>query len=94
MENATPIPGVDYPRTFVEMDECFRTEAGCRAYIQRLRWPGGFVCECCSVVGEPWVSVRGVFDAGHATVARRLRLARYPRTLTNHFVCGFWQCGF
>lgn len=61
MENVTPIPGVDYPRTFVEMDEWFRTEAGCRAYIQRLRWPSGFVCECCGVVGEPWVSVRGVF---------------------------------
>jgi len=57
----TPGAGVEYPRTFDEMDEWFRTEAGCRAYIQRLRWPEGFVCGRCGVVGEPWVTARGVF---------------------------------
>jgi len=61
MENARQAPGVDYPRTFDEMDDWFRTEAGCRDYIRRLRWPDGFVCERCGVVGEPWVTARGVF---------------------------------
>ena len=68
MENAGEIPvavtpggGVEYPRTFDEMDEGFRTEAGCRAYIQRLRWPDGFVCGRCGIVEEPWVTARGVF---------------------------------
>ena len=61
MENASPIPGVDYPRTFDEMDEWFRTDAQCRDYIQRLCWPNGFVCERCGVAGEPWVTARGVF---------------------------------
>jgi len=68
MERASDIPvrvtpgaGVEYPRTFDEMDEWFRTEAGCRAYIQRLRWPGGFVCGRCGIVGGPWVTARGVF---------------------------------
>lgn len=61
MENAKPTPGVDYPREFEEMDEWFRTEAGCRDYIRGLRWPDGFVCERCGVVGESWVTVRGVF---------------------------------
>ena len=42
METGKQPPGVDYPRTFDEMDEWFRTEAGCRAHIQRLRWPDEF----------------------------------------------------
>jgi hypothetical protein len=61
MENTKPGTGTDYPRTFDEMDEWFRTEAGCRGYIRRLRWPGGFVCGCCGVTREPWVMARGIF---------------------------------
>ena len=61
METEKPVPGVDYPRTFEEMDERFRSEVECREYIRRLRWPDGFVCACCGNVGEPWVTSRGVF---------------------------------
>ncbi len=61
MEKATPTPGVDYPRTFDEMDDWFRTEVQCRDYIRRLCWPNGFVCERCGIDGEPWVTARGVF---------------------------------
>jgi len=61
MENAKPSPGVDYPRTFEEMDDWFRSDDGCRDYIRRLRWPDGFVCRHCGVIGEPWVMARGVF---------------------------------
>jgi transposase-like protein len=49
-----PVAGVDYPRTFQEMEQWFRGEAACRDYIRRLRWPGGFVCPSCGVAGEPW----------------------------------------
>ena len=61
MEKASQTPGVDYPRTFDEMDDWFRTEAQCRDYIRGLCWPNGFVCERCGVAGEPWVTARGVF---------------------------------
>lgn len=61
METAKhPVPGIDYPRTFQEMDEWFATEAACRDYIRRLRWPDGFVCRRCGTAGEPWVTARGV----------------------------------
>ena len=53
-------PANEYPRTFEEMDEMFRSETGCRAYIRRLRWPDGFVCGSCGVIREPWVMARGV----------------------------------
>ena len=55
-----PVPGVDYPRTFQEMDEWFRSEAGCREYIRRLRWPDGFACPHCGALGEPWTMSDGL----------------------------------
>jgi transposase-like protein len=54
------VPGVDYPQTFQAMDERFRTEAACRDYIRRLRWPDGFVCRRCGATGDPWMTARGV----------------------------------
>ena len=55
-----PIPGVDYPRTFQEMDDRFRDDAGCREYIRHLRWPEGFVCPHCEGIGEPWMMSDGL----------------------------------
>jgi hypothetical protein len=43
------------------MGTWFRTEAGCRDYVRRLRWPEGFVCRRCGAMAEPWVTARGVF---------------------------------
>src|SRR5664280_1734021 len=54
------VPGVDYPRTFQEVDEWFRSDAACREYIRRLRWPGGFICPRCGWTGKPWVTSRGL----------------------------------
>jgi transposase-like protein len=51
--------GIDYPRTFQEMDERFRSDAACREYIQLLRWPNGFLCPECGVAGDPWMMSRG-----------------------------------
>ena len=61
MEDARDlVPGVDYPRTFQEVDEWFRSDAACRDYIRRLRWPDGFICRRCEWTGEPWVTSRGL----------------------------------
>jgi len=49
-----PVAGVDYPQTFQAMDEWFRSDAACRDYIRRLRWPNGFVCAHCGLGKEPW----------------------------------------
>ena len=38
----------DFPRTLVEFEERFRTEAACQAYLFALRWPDGFVCPRCA----------------------------------------------
>lgn len=52
--------GVDYPRNRLELDEFFPDEASCWAYLERLRWPDGFVCPRCGWSGEPWRSSEGL----------------------------------
>jgi len=48
MENpAKPVGGIDYPTTFQEFDEWFYDEGACLEYIEKLRWPNGFICPNC-----------------------------------------------
>jgi len=42
-----PVGGIDYPRTLQEFDQWFSTEQACLDFLQRLRWPDGFVCPKC-----------------------------------------------
>ncbi len=37
----------DYPRNVGEFEERFGSEAACRAYLVKLRWPDGFLCPSC-----------------------------------------------
>ena len=43
-----PVGGVDYPRTFQELQEWFPDDQACLQYLAKLRWPDGFVCPSCS----------------------------------------------
>lgn len=54
-----PKVGEDYPRGWVELHAWFPDEAACLTYLERLRWPDGFTCPACGVVGEPWHQTRG-----------------------------------
>ena len=52
--------GRDYPRTYREFVKMFRDEEACRAYLEQLRWSGGFVCPACGqTTGAPWRQTRG-----------------------------------
>jgi transposase-like protein len=48
----------DYPRNLAEFEARFSTEAACREYLIRLRWPDGFRCPRCD--GRKNWPVRGV----------------------------------
>ena len=50
-------PVEDYPRDLLELEARFSTEAACREYLGRLRWPDGFRCPHCGG-GKAW-PVRG-----------------------------------
>ena len=55
---AGPTAGKDYPRNWSEFLDWFASEEACLAYLEKLRWPDGFVCPACGVVGEPYRSSR------------------------------------
>src|SRR5665811_2328766 len=42
-----PVGGVDYPRTFQELQAWLPDDQACLNYLARLRWPDGFVCPSC-----------------------------------------------
>ena len=51
--------GRDYPRIYREFVEWFPDEESCIAYLEKLRWPNGFICPACNFVSEPWHQTRG-----------------------------------
>lgn len=54
----SPEPGKDYPRNWNEFLDHFPSEQSCLDYLERLRWPQGFVCPHCGVAAEPYRSSR------------------------------------
>ena len=61
-----PVGGVDYPRTFQELQAWFPDDRACLQYLARLRWPDGFVCPSLNprvADGEGQVDVRGLRPA-------------------------------
>ncbi len=61
---------LEYPRTFQEFEVWFATEARCREYLARLRWPKGFYCPQCDLRAKPWITERGYLrcrDCRHET---------------------------
>ena len=54
-----PQVGQDYPKNWVQFLDWFHSEEACRAYLDQLRWPDGFVCPKCEQHGNPCRSTRG-----------------------------------
>lgn len=44
---------VDQPQSLLEFQRAFPDEAACADYMERVRWPDGFHCPDCGVVGTP-----------------------------------------
>jgi len=70
----TPTAGIDYPRTWNQFEDWFATEDDCARYLERLRWPDGFVCPSCATKREPYRSSRGRLIC---------RTCRHPGTVTS-----------
>ena len=54
----TPTPGQDFPRTWNEFLDWFATEEACQAFLEKLRWPQGFVCPRCGNAGDVYRASR------------------------------------
>ena len=55
--------GEDYPRNLPEFDARFATEAACREYLMKVRWPHGFMCPRCQG-REAWTTKRNLLVCG------------------------------
>lgn len=51
-KDATDSP-LEVPENLLGFQRMFPDEAACLRYLERLRWPDGFVCKCCGKCGEP-----------------------------------------
>lgn len=49
----SPISGSDYPRTWSQFLDSFAADEPCLLYVERLRWPQGFVCPRCGIAEQP-----------------------------------------
>lgn len=58
-QSSKPIAGQDYPRDWNQFLDWFSDEESCLSYLERLRWPQGFVCPRCREKGEPFRASRG-----------------------------------
>jgi transposase-like protein len=54
-----PTAGKDYPATWSNFEDWFASEEACAAYLEQLRWPGGFICPACGAAGQPGRTSRG-----------------------------------
>ena len=54
----------DYPRDLAEFEDRFATEAACREYLIKLRWPDGFMCPRCSG-RQGWTTARNLMVCGN-----------------------------
>ena len=50
----------EYPETVLEFRERFATEEACKAYLEALRWPNGFVCPQCGG-SRAWAMQRALY---------------------------------
>jgi transposase-like protein len=54
----SPIAGDDYPRYWNQFLEWFGTDEACQSYLEKLRWPAGFVCPRCRQAGTAYRASR------------------------------------
>jgi len=43
-----------FPKTLMEFQQYFPNEEACVRHLLRIRWPEGFKCSACGLLGEPW----------------------------------------
>lgn len=44
----------DFPKTLLEFQQIFPNEVACARHLERIRWPEGFECLACGLLGDPW----------------------------------------
>jgi transposase-like protein len=83
----------DYPRTWSEFLDWFSSEEACLAYLERLRWPLGFVCPSCATMAAPSRASRGRLlckDCGHQSTVTAGTIFDKTRTPLKVWLAAAW----
>jgi transposase-like protein len=91
-----PQAGRDYPATWKTFEAWFPDDGACREYLERLRWPDGFVCPACGVqdawrtAAERWMcgSCSRQTSVTAGTIFHRTRTPLKTWFTAVWFVCG------
>jgi hypothetical protein len=88
-----PVAGIDYPETLQEFDDWFATEQACLEYLQKIRWPNGFICPACKG-HKAWQMKTGLFRCTLLVSVKHLFLLEpFSREPESHLDSGFRQFG-
>lgn len=49
---------IEYPMNILDFQKMFPDETTCLKYLERMRWPNGFVCTKCSHASDPFRSLK------------------------------------
>ncbi len=89
----TPIAGEAYPKAWSQFMDWFSSEESCFAYLEKLRWPRGFVCPACGVMGEPYRASRNRLmcpDCKHQTSVTTGTIFDKTRTPLKVWLAAAW----
>lgn len=87
-----PVAGIDYPGTYQQLLEWFPDDAACVAYLEKLRWPGGFSCPTCAGEGY-WRTSRGLLmctGCGRKTSVTAGTIFHRTRTPLSTWFAAIW----
>ena len=60
-----------FPQSLPEFQRIFPDDSACVAYLEQIRWQGGFACPWCGGVCEPFrFEARPELDPVHGTIRR------------------------
>jgi transposase-like protein len=89
----SPASVKDYPRTWSEFLDWFSSEEACLAYLERLRWPQGFVCPSCGGTTPPYRASRIRLlcrDCGHQSTVTAGTIFDKTRTPLKVWLAAAW----
>jgi transposase-like protein len=56
---------LDFPSIYRDFVQKFPDETACVEFLERLRWPNGFICSACEKPAVPWKQTRGRLVCPH-----------------------------
>jgi transposase-like protein len=82
----------DFPKTLMEFQQYFPDEEACARHLVRIRWPEGFKCSACGLLGEPWrlLSRPHIFECRHCSYQTSLTAGTVMHRSRQPLQAWFW----